>query len=72
VKSLETWVLVCAVLAAVASIVVVTTLQGRAMASRDAQVTLEQVRSEVDALQSLPYESSQRRRRSGRVSGSGC
>jgi HD-GYP domain-containing protein (c-di-GMP phosphodiesterase class II) len=49
------WV-VCAVLAALASIVVVTTLQDRALASRNAEVGLDQVRSELDALQSLPYD----------------
>jgi HD-GYP domain-containing protein (c-di-GMP phosphodiesterase class II) len=56
VRSLDTWVLVGAVVAAFASIVVVTTLQSRAMASRASQVTLEQVRSEFNALQSLPYD----------------
>ncbi len=41
---------------AIASIAVVTTLQHRADAARDAQVTLAQVHNDFDALQSVPYD----------------
>jgi HD-GYP domain-containing protein (c-di-GMP phosphodiesterase class II) len=50
------WVIVAAVVLAVASIVAVMTLQHRASASRDAQVELGQVQREFDALQSVPYD----------------
>ena len=43
-------------MAAFASVIVVTTLQRRAMASRGAEVSLEQVRSEFNLLQSVPYD----------------
>jgi HD-GYP domain-containing protein (c-di-GMP phosphodiesterase class II) len=50
------WVIVAAVVLAVASIVAVMTLQQRASSSRDAQVELGQVQREFDALQSVPYD----------------
>ncbi|HYM58985.1 MAG TPA: HD domain-containing phosphohydrolase [Solirubrobacteraceae bacterium] len=45
-----------AVLLALASIAVVTTLQQRANSSRDAQVTLGKVARDVDAVQSTPFD----------------
>jgi HD-GYP domain-containing protein (c-di-GMP phosphodiesterase class II) len=50
------WVMVAAVVLAVAAIVAVMTLQHRASSSRDAQVELGQVQREFDALQSVPYD----------------
>jgi putative nucleotidyltransferase with HDIG domain len=50
------WVMVAAVVLAVASIAAVMTLQHRASSSRDAQVELGQVQREFDALQSVPYD----------------
>jgi hypothetical protein len=50
------WVVCGALLATLASIALVTTLQQRANESREAQVTLAQIAREFDALQSAPYD----------------
>jgi hypothetical protein len=55
-KASATWVIAGAFLLAVASIAVVTTLQRRADSARDAQVTLAQVQTTFDDLQSVPYD----------------
>jgi HD-GYP domain-containing protein (c-di-GMP phosphodiesterase class II) len=55
-KASSTWVIVAAFLLAPVSIGVVTTLQQRANASRDAQVLLGQIERDVDALQSIPFD----------------
>jgi putative two-component system response regulator len=49
-------VIAAAVLLALVSIVVVTTLQQRADTSRDAQVMLGKIGRDVDALQSIPFD----------------
>jgi HD-GYP domain-containing protein (c-di-GMP phosphodiesterase class II) len=51
------WVVSGALLLALISIAVITTLQHRANESSDAQVTLTQIAREFDALQSAPYDS---------------
>jgi HD-GYP domain-containing protein (c-di-GMP phosphodiesterase class II) len=55
-RASATWVIAGALILAIASIALVTTLQRRANAARDAQVTLAQVAREFDALQSFPYD----------------
>ncbi|MDP9255300.1 MAG: HD-GYP domain-containing protein [Actinomycetota bacterium] len=55
-RASSVWVIVAAVVLAIALIVAATTLQHHASASRDAQVELGQVQREFDALQSVPYD----------------
>jgi diguanylate cyclase (GGDEF)-like protein len=55
-KAYSTWVIAGAFAVALASIAVITGLQGRAGSSRDAQLTLARVESEFSALQNIPYD----------------
>jgi HD-GYP domain-containing protein (c-di-GMP phosphodiesterase class II) len=55
-RSSATWVVAATFALAVVSIAVVVTLQGRANASRDAQVALAEVAREFVDLQSAPYD----------------
>jgi diguanylate cyclase (GGDEF)-like protein len=55
-RTSSTWVIAGAVVMALASIGLVTTLQDRARSSRDAQVELGHIELEFTALQSLPYD----------------
>jgi HD-GYP domain-containing protein (c-di-GMP phosphodiesterase class II) len=50
------WVVVAAFLLALVTVGVVTTLERRADESRTAQITLEQLGRDFDALQSIPYD----------------
>jgi HD-GYP domain-containing protein (c-di-GMP phosphodiesterase class II) len=56
VTASSVWVIAAALLLALGSIAVITTLQNRTTSSRDAQVALEGVQREFDALQNVPYD----------------
>jgi HD-GYP domain-containing protein (c-di-GMP phosphodiesterase class II) len=56
VTASSVWVIAAALLLALGSIAVITTLQNRTTSSRDAQVALEEVQREFDALQNVPYD----------------
>ena len=55
-RTSSTWVIVAAFALALVSITVVTTLQDRANASRDAEVALGKIGQDVDAAQSTPFD----------------